>query len=783
MKYLFSFIVILQFLCRPVTAQDFITKWTFPAAATSITFNAQTAGGAVNYTWSAWPSGNSGSGSFTRATAGSVTISGLNIVANDVVTLNMEPARLRRFYANNTDKTKLTDVTQWGAVPWRSMQSAFEGCSNLDISATDVPNLSGVTSMAKMFSGCTILNGPVNIGSWNTSNVVNMSDLFFSAENFNQAIGNWDVSNVTTMLNMFMFARAFNQPIGGWNVSKVTNMMRIFNGTREFNQYIGNWNVSNVVNFWEAFASTKQYNQPLDHWNTSSATEMYSMFREALVFNQPVSHFDVSNVLNMRYMFWRAKSFNQPLGSWSTGNVLNMSYMFSQADAFNQNIGHLPLNSDVDLMGMLDENGMDYCNYSATLQGWLANNSTVTGRTLGALGRAYTSEVGLDERNTLVSVNNWTITGDSPISINPYLMPAGELSNGIVSCYEGAYFLPLNTTQKVLTIASNGNTFDFGTVQAVVSNRFVGSAPGGVVTGVSYYESSAGTNTLRVGRRLHSIQQAGTYAVNGGVIVRVYYDPAELVSIEDNSTLPSGSNPLVKKGWFKSSRHVDQDVVNDMTPATLTNAVELTPVATGTESGVSYAEFLLASFSTIGYYASTSEVALPVRLVSLQAISQESAVLISWATSSEDNSSHFEVERSADARVWKMIGKVGAKNSSSVRAEYSFPDTHPLRSNYYRLKMVDLDGSYAYSRIVSAVGDAQSLKVYPNPVKTELTVEGLLGGDQVELVDMSGRVLKRAVAEKSGSLKMDTGIMKNGLYLVRVREISGTQRAYKVVKE
>ncbi|MBK8603506.1 MAG: hypothetical protein IPN87_10615 [Saprospiraceae bacterium] len=70
--------------------QNFTTKWLFPVATSSITFDAFTTG-AVTYTWVAIPSGNSGNGSFTSLVGGSVTLSGLSIMANDEVTLSMTP--------------------------------------------------------------------------------------------------------------------------------------------------------------------------------------------------------------------------------------------------------------------------------------------------------------------------------------------------------------------------------------------------------------------------------------------------------------------------------------------------------------------------------------------------------------------------------------------------------------------------------------------------------------------------------------------------------------------
>lgn len=365
MKTKFTFFtILLLWPAQPSQSQDFITEWTLPSAATQIRFNALTVDGPVNYNWSASPSGNSGSGNFTQATAGEVTLGGLNIVAGDVVTLSMTPTNLRRFYiAFGSDSSRLTDVIQWGVVPWTSMFNAFSGCSNLQISATDVPSLIGVTDMNSMFSFCTSLNSPANINNWDTSSVITMKNMFTGATLFNQNISDWDTGMVTEMNGMFtnassfnqntgnwntvsvinmsgMFsdASSFNQDLGSWNIASVTNMMSMFNGASNFNQDIGNWDTASVTNMWGLFYSASSFNHDIGNWDTSSITSMGNMFDSATAFNQDIGNWDITLVNNVQFMFKDATSFNQDISNWSTSTLTSLSNMFNGATSFNQNI-------------------------------------------------------------------------------------------------------------------------------------------------------------------------------------------------------------------------------------------------------------------------------------------------------------------------------------------------------------------------------------------------------------------------------------------------------------
>ncbi|MFC4094728.1 malectin domain-containing carbohydrate-binding protein [Euzebyella saccharophila] len=164
-----------------------------------------------------------------------------------------------------TDGLKLLTVEQWGDIEWSSMQNAFFDCASLDVVATDVPDLSRVTSMNGMFGDCDNLIGTPAFSDWNVSNVIDMSYMFFSADAFNQDIGRWDVSSVSDMTRMFWVARSFNQNIEGWNVSNVTDMSAMFFFAGSFNQDIGDWDISNVANMEVMFENSGLSNENYDN--------------------------------------------------------------------------------------------------------------------------------------------------------------------------------------------------------------------------------------------------------------------------------------------------------------------------------------------------------------------------------------------------------------------------------------------------------------------------------------------------------------------------------------
>jgi hypothetical protein len=139
----------------------------------------------------------------------------------------------------------------------------------------------------------------------------------------------------------------------------------------------------------------------------------------------------------------------------------------------------------------------------------------------------------------------------------------------------------------------------------------------------------------------------------------------------------------------------------------------------------------------------TSDASLPLSLTKFSAALQNGYGLLMWQTSNEINMNSFEMERSNDGRNYNNIGTIAATNKTSN--SYSFQDKTKIDGTvYYRLKMMNKDGSFTYSNIVVLNSKMKnSLSVYPNPASESITLfHGLLSSNaSANIVGMDGRKL------------------------------------------
>ena len=288
-----------------------------------------------------------------------------------------------RIYLNNnsTNAPKLKSIEQWGDVSWTSMESAFDGASNMVYNAADVPDLSGVTDMSRMFAGAISFDG--DLSGWDVSEVTDMSRMFagglvgdvpsgdgissaptmsfyvrvpfYYDSSFNGDISGWDVSRVTDMSGMFQDATLFNGDLSSWEVSSVRDMSGMFSGAGSFNGDLSSWEVSSVLDMSEMFHGVNSFNSNLSSWDVSSVTSMRSMFLSANSFNGDLSTWDVSEVTDMGRMFSYTRSFNGDLSTWDVSSVTSMGHMFYHTRSFNGDLSTWDVSRVTDMSGMFQD--------------------------------------------------------------------------------------------------------------------------------------------------------------------------------------------------------------------------------------------------------------------------------------------------------------------------------------------------------------------------------------------------------------------------------------------
>jgi hypothetical protein len=177
-------------------------------------------------------------------------------------------------------------------------------------------------------------------------------------------------------------------------------------------------------------------------------------------------------------------------------------------------------------------------------------------------------------------------------------------------------------------------------------------------------------------------------------------------------------------------------------------------------------------------------VILPIEFGGLNGKLNNGTVSLSWLTYAEQNSAYFEVQKSNSgsfaASDRKVVGKVTAAGFSSVQKQYSFTDAKDNSTiSYYRLKMVDKDGSFQYSNVVAIRADGLSAGfVYaanPNPFGDHINLGikmNVKGTATVSLIDLTGRKLvSRQVNLFSGNNNFNLnglGNLPKGIYILDV---------------
>jgi Secretion system C-terminal sorting domain len=172
---------------------------------------------------------------------------------------------------------------------------------------------------------------------------------------------------------------------------------------------------------------------------------------------------------------------------------------------------------------------------------------------------------------------------------------------------------------------------------------------------------------------------------------------------------------------------------------------------------------------------------LPVKLISFNGTPKNADALLLWSTSSETNNKGFEVERSLDGKNFVRIDFVKGTINSNIIQKYSYTDKEVFATSktvYYRLKQIDLDGKFEYTKTIIISSDKirnANIVVYPNPIDDVLNIEmESFTNTSAKLIitDLAGKKIKETVlivSEGANKFTIDNlGELKSGAYIINI---------------
>ena len=435
--------------------------------------------------------------------------------------------------------------------------------------------------------------------------------------------------------------------------------------------------------------------------------------------------------------------------------------------------------------------------------GQLLSTSTQVSGT-GTAGASVTLYKGVAPSGVIagspVTVNasgNWSVSGLTIVAGENYY--ATQTTGGCASAASsGATVLAPTTICPTITGSYTGSSSSVvgslpslftGTVNLYLDNTMIGSVA--VSNSNSWSVASPFTYPLYPGGSLTARAQASGAAENESCISAVSIDcTTPLTPVISPSTITIGPgqtanftvNNVEAGTWYALMDNSGTSFATSIyKPTTSSFSLITQPFgATGTYNLMLSADKLSgcpASFEPAIINVSTS---LPVSLVDFTAAYQhnDNVVDLKWATSSEQNTVRFDVEKSLNGNHYFSIGSVAAVGNSFATQHYQFTDIQPEGTRiYYRLKITDTDSSVKYSKVaIVKLTQQLTASVAPNPFSDELKI-GLLLNDKQQLtfniLDIWGRHVRTIRMEGQRGLNsfriQGLGQLTGGTYLLRIK--------------
>ncbi|GAA3925366.1 T9SS type A sorting domain-containing protein [Hymenobacter algoricola] len=323
------------------------------------------------------------------------------------------------------------------------------------------------------------------------------------------------------------------------------------------------------------------------------------------------------------------------------------------------------------------------------------------------------------------SANNANV---APVTANVF--SEGTSGYGVVNNQGGGTETATLTFDEVIFPVTSGNYLTFRLASFATNNNggIDNSAVNGVFVRVAYNGSATFTSTLQV-RGLNNgsvfdFNATGTAQPAGAVNA----PPATATVVTSPNDLIGNTKAVPPNGIGYSNVRIN------FGPAITSVQIQI---------------FLSADAKTAIFIDDVrvgSGGPLPVELTTFEAMRQRGAVLLNWATASEKNNDHFDVQRSSDGHEFKTIGTVRGQGNATKVSAYTFTDQEALAGlRYYRLRQVDTDGTFSFSP-VRAVADDNAVLAYPSPTYDRLNLPMSAVGQPYQVLSSLGqRVLQGSV--------------------------------------
>lgn len=359
---------------------------------------------------------------------------------------------------------------------------------------------------------------------------------------------------------------------------------------------------------------------------------------------------------------------------------------------------------------------------------------------------------------TMTTSGNWaTATNWSGSNIGDLVTETVTISNNInPTVNSGSNFTVGNTTlsnNNTLTIASGGtlNVGNSSNSRNVTTNNNANITVNG---------------TLIIWGNL-IVNNNIVWNITGSVIIKGN------VSLSNNANLNVTGGSLQVGGNFSSGNNVNVSV-----PSGSISIAGAVSVGNGSNLNGCTGCFS-AGGGCSGPNSFCTSGALPITLGGFGVSEQHGVAKLSWITLSEINFDRFEIETSNDGVDFETIGEVVGHGNSREKIDYSFDHTTPVQGrNYYRLKIVDFDASFEYSRVVFVdVVAARAISVFPNPVsggKFQVVTNFAPGeSDRIQIYNSLGRLVAETTTVNQRVQTFDC-FLEPGVYLVSY--LSGSEK-------